>query len=331
MTDTDTLYHRLFSHPLMVEHLVRDFVPEAMAVGLDFARMERVSAKFHGERVKTRREGDVIWRVPTREGQDIYLHLLLEFQSSSDWWMAVRAQVYEGLLWQHLIKEGNLKDGDRLPPVLLVVIYNGARAWTAPTDTTGLIALPEGSPLWPWQPRIQYHLLDMGRVSEDKLTGRDSLTSLLVRLERPQEPGGLQHVVDGVIAWFQAHPDYTDLKRLFTALVGQALRGSGVPDRVPDDLREMRTMLATIVEDWKKDWLAEGEARGRAEGEARGRAEGEARGQAKMLLTLMERRFGPLSEDQRTRILSADGATVTAWANRLFDANSVDDLLSQPH
>jgi len=50
MTDADTLYHRLFSHPLMVEQLVRDFVPDAMAVGLDFARMERVSAKFHAHR-----------------------------------------------------------------------------------------------------------------------------------------------------------------------------------------------------------------------------------------------------------------------------------------
>jgi hypothetical protein len=34
MADNDALYHRLFSRPLMVEHLVRAFVPEAMAAGL---------------------------------------------------------------------------------------------------------------------------------------------------------------------------------------------------------------------------------------------------------------------------------------------------------
>lgn len=45
MADHDALYHRLFAHPLMVEQVVRDFVPEAMAVGLDFSRMERVAAK----------------------------------------------------------------------------------------------------------------------------------------------------------------------------------------------------------------------------------------------------------------------------------------------
>jgi hypothetical protein len=323
MTDSDTLYHRLFSHPLMVEHLVRDFVPEAMAVGLDFDRMTRVNAKFHDERLDTRREGDVIWRLPTREGQDIVLHLMLEFQSTSDWWMAVRAQVYQGLLWQHVIKEDKLKDGDRLPPVLLMVIYNGPRSWTAPTDTTGLIGLPGDSALWPWQPRIQYHLLDMARVPDGDLTNRESLASLLVRLERPQGPEALQGVLDAVIAWFQAHPDYDTLKRLFTALVGQALRGAGLPDRIPDDLVEMKAMLATITEDWKRQWLAEGEAKGRAEGEAKG--------EAKMLMTLIEGRFGPLSDDQRTRIMSANETTLSTWAKRFLEANTVDDVLGPMH
>ena len=69
--NSDTLYHRLFSHPIMVEQLVREFVPEAMAVGVDFARMERVNAKFHAGRGR-RREGDVIWRLPMPGGTDVY-------------------------------------------------------------------------------------------------------------------------------------------------------------------------------------------------------------------------------------------------------------------
>ena len=68
------------------EQFVRDFVPVAMSAGLDFSRMERVNAKFHG-RGGRRREGDVIWRVPTECGGDVYLYLMLEFQSQIDWWM----------------------------------------------------------------------------------------------------------------------------------------------------------------------------------------------------------------------------------------------------
>ncbi len=151
---SDSLYHQLFSHPLLVEEVVRAFVSEAMAVGLDFSKMERVNATFHGRRGR-RREGDVIWRLPTGEGVDIYLYLLLEFQSQCDWWMSVRTQVYEGLLWQHVIAEKKLKAKDRLPPVLLLVLYNGEKRWSAPTAVAELIALPSDSPLWPFQPQAR--------------------------------------------------------------------------------------------------------------------------------------------------------------------------------
>jgi hypothetical protein len=44
--DSDSLYHRLFAHPRMVEELVREFVPEALAADLDFSGLQRVNPKF---------------------------------------------------------------------------------------------------------------------------------------------------------------------------------------------------------------------------------------------------------------------------------------------
>jgi hypothetical protein len=67
----------------MVEELVREFVPEALAAGLDFSGLQRVNPKFHiGRRSARRREGDVIWRLPTREGGEIYLHAEPEIMPS---------------------------------------------------------------------------------------------------------------------------------------------------------------------------------------------------------------------------------------------------------
>jgi len=85
VADSDSLYHRLFSIPCMVEMLVREFVVPALAAHLDFSRLQRVNAKFHTDRTACRREGDVIWRVPAHGGTDIYL--LLEFQSRIDWYI----------------------------------------------------------------------------------------------------------------------------------------------------------------------------------------------------------------------------------------------------
>ncbi len=331
MTGHDALYHRLFSHPLMLEQVVREFVPEAMAVGLDFSRMERVVAKFHG-RAGQRREGDVVWRLPTQSGEDIYLYVLVEFQSQSDWWMAVRTQVYEGLLWQQIVAERNLKTGDPLPPVLLLVLYNGEQRWTAPTTVADLIALPPDSPLWPWQPQVRYHLLDMGAFSGSDLAHRDSLAALLFRLEQPHDSDALAVLIDDVVSWFRRHPSYDDLKRLFTELVRQGMAGLGAPANIPSDLVEMKTMLATLGETWKQQWLAEGRVEGRteglAEGRTEGRAEGRVEGEVLMLIRFAEKRFGPLTADQRDRILSTDAASVDVWLDRLMNAPSLEALFS---
>jgi hypothetical protein len=193
--DSDSLYHRLFAHPRMVEGLVREFVPRGLVAGLDFSGLQRVNPKFHsGRRSARRREGDVIWRLPTREGSDIYLYLLIEFQSERDRWMAVRTQVYQGLLWQQVIDEQ--KAGARLPPLLLLVLYNGERRWKAATTTSELIALSPDSPLWPWQPQVRYYLLDMGAFPKDALARRSSLVALLFRLEQRHSPEGLKELLD---------------------------------------------------------------------------------------------------------------------------------------
>jgi Putative transposase, YhgA-like len=329
MTDHDTLYHRLFSYPLLVEQLIRAFVPEAMAAGLLFERMERVNAKGHAEALDGeihRREGDVIWRLPTEGGLDLFIYVLLEFQSRIDWWMAVRTQIYEGLLWQQLIAERNLKPGDKLPPVLMLVLYNGEARWNAPVATAELIALPAQSSLWPWQPQIRYHLLDMGVPAADLPAEPDSLAALLFRLEQNHPPQALTVLIGEVIDWFRRHPGHETLRQLFRELVVQAVAGLGMSVPIPTELTEMQTRLATIGERWKRDYLAEGRAEGEAKGKAEGEARGEIKGKAEALIRLAEQRFGPLPAALRARVLIADAGAIEAWLDRLLTATSLEML-----
>lgn len=338
MSDHDSLYHRLFSHPLMVEGLVRDFLPDAMAVGVDFGGMGRMAAKFY-DRTGQRREGDVIWRLPLHGGSEVYLQLLLEFQSRSDWWMAVRAQVYTGLLWQQVIVEEGLKAGDPLPPVMLVVLHNGRERWTAPPDTAGLVGLPAGSCLWHWQPMIRYHVLDMGRLPGDELARRETLAALLVRLEQRHDPPELAALVQEVAGWFRSHPEAEELRRLFTELVREAMNGVAVDLPRPDNLREMGTMLETLGRQWREEWKAEGLAEGLAEGQAQGLAEGQALGQAQgrvagkaeSLIRLAERRFGPLAPEQRSRIRAAEEDRLDAWLDGVIEAPDPKALFGPSH
>src|ERR1700712_3734706 len=104
MPDHDSLYHRPFDHPKMVAELLREFLAGPWLDDLDLDAMRRESATFHAA-TGDRREGDMIWRIPRHDGGDTYLMLLLEFQFTSDRWMALRVLVYAGLLWQHLVNE----------------------------------------------------------------------------------------------------------------------------------------------------------------------------------------------------------------------------------
>jgi hypothetical protein len=319
MSDSDSLYHRLFSHPCMVEGLVREFVPNALAADLDFSALQRVNPKFHISRGSaTRREGDVIWRLPIRRGTDIYLYLLIEFQSESDWWMSVRTQIYQGLLWQQVIQEKELKRGARLPPLLLLVLYNGRQRWSAPTELSELIGLQPHSTLWHWQPQVRYYLLDMGTVPRRKLVRRDSLVALLFRLERASSPLQLQRLIEEVAGWFRRHEGFAQLKRLFYELVRQAIRSTGTRVRLPKELLSMKSNLATIGKVWKEQWLAEGEAKGKAEGKA------------EALLSLLVSRFGVLPPSIRKRIRGAKLASIERWFDRALDARDLPSVFDRP-
>jgi len=326
--DSDSLYHRLFSIPCMVEMLVREFVPQALAIGLDFSRLQRVNTKFHtSRRPARRREADVIWRLPTREGTDIYLYLLLEFQSESDWWMAVRAQVYQGLLWQQIIEEQKLGAGARLPPLLLLVLHNGTH-WTAPTEIRKLIALPRESALWSWQPQVRYYLLDMGAFPGHQLVRRRSLAALLFRLERRLETAEAERLLGELRNWFRRHPDQRRLRQLFAELVRQAFRGLRVKVPVHNDFLEtkMQSNFARIGEIWKQEALTEGREKGIAEGKAKGRAEAKAED----LVCLLVGRFGALAPSLRTRIRRARLATLERWFKRAIAAPDLRSVFNSP-
>jgi predicted transposase YdaD len=91
------------------------------------------------------------------------------------------------------------------------------------------------------------------------------------------------------------------------------------PDlRVPQDLLEVRNMLASRAENWKQQWLQEGRREGRQEGILKG--------ESALLIRLLERRFGALPGWARDRIASADIADLEEWSLRVLDAASLDEV-----
>ena len=168
----------LFTHPRMAEDLLCGFVAGRWSHALDFATLELRSAASVSDGLR-RREGDLLWRV--RFGAT-WLYVQLEFQSTVDPTMAVRLLTRTGLLYQDLFRNGEVAPGEKLPPVLSVVLYNGRRSqWTAAVEVEEMTA-PVGEGLARYQPALRYELLDVKGYRADDLPA-GNLVSALIGLE----------------------------------------------------------------------------------------------------------------------------------------------------
>src|SRR5471032_2336827 len=269
-SEDDTAYKQLFAYPEMVRDLLLGFVP----------------------------------------GEWIYIYLLLEFQSRSDHWMALRMQVYIGLLYQDLIKRHELPQPDRLPPVFPDVLYNGRRPWKACLNLTELVAgVP--SDLRHLQATQQYLLIDQQRLNPSELALVDNFAALVFRIERTRAVSDLaieleklqRHVVtDGVM----------EIMGQWGARQLQHLAGERTIDLASSF--ERSAVMATPEFKTFGDIF---------------RSEAELFGHKNRLKIMLIKRFGKLSRKLRNRIDWADMEDVDRWFDRLLDAKDIKEIFAE--
>ena len=304
----DASYKLLFSHARMVEDLLHGFVHEAWVREVDYRTLERVSDSQISDDLRSRRD-DLVWRV--RRGPDwLYLYLLLEFQSTVDAHMAVRVLVYVGLLYQALIRAGQLPPSGQLPPVVAIVLYNGRGRWTASPTVEGLLE-PIPRRLARYCPRLRYVLLDEGRYTERELAPLRNLVAALCRLENSREPADVQRVLGVLSDWLRG-PEDDSLRRAFTVWLRRVLLPARLPGvEIPEvyDLVEMHTMLAERVLEWTQQWKEQGLQEGLQEGLQQGQVQ-EARA---MVLEAVAAHFGTTPPDMVAAVQAvADRETLHA-------------------
>ena len=317
MGDIDNSYKQIFSHPEMVRDLLQGFVREEWVAQLDFSTLEKVSGSYVTDDLRAR-EDDIIWRVRWGSGW-LFIYILLEFQSTVDHFMAVRIGGYVHLLYQDLIKGGTVKKGEKLPPVLPVVLYNGKPRWTAAEEITDLMA-PTPSGLERFQPRMRYLLIDEIRYEDAELASQRNLAAALFRLEKSREPEEIRRILAELIEWLKAS-EQTGLRRSLTVWLRRVLLPGRIENtQLPEmaDLHEVETMLAETVQEWTKEW--------EKKGLEKGRQEGRQEGIASLFLLQAEEKYGQISDTDRKKVLSADQATLEKWSLRLLKFDTLDDV-----
>ena len=315
MADHDHGYKQLFSHPELVRDLLEGFVREEWVANLDIKTLERVNGSYVSDDLRER-EDDIIWRVRL-EGSWVYVYLLIEFQSTVDRYMAVRLLTYIGLLYQDLLRSGNLPKNGKLPPVLPLVLYNGTKKWNAAVNIAELIQ-EVGGGLQKYRPEFQYLLLEEQSRRDESLPAHN-LVSAIFRLEKSQYPEDVRAVVLNLIDWLKL-PQQTSIRRAFTVWINRVLlparlTGQDVPSVA--DLMEVETMLAERVKEWTKEWKEEGLQQGLQQGMQTVR---------QVLLRQLTQKFGSLPTEVEEKLQQADEEQLLEWSDRILSAESLGDI-----
>ena len=308
----DTGYKELFSYPEFVQQLIEGFAPAEMAELMDFSTLKNHSGNYITPLFEEKFE-DVVWSVEvTWQGvtQQVFLYILLEFQSRVDRTMPIRLMHYVACFYDHLLKNGTTTPHKGLPPVLPIVLYNGSERWTARQDIYDMVHPEPPAFLQVYQPHLRYYLVDEGRYTDEELNLRQTPLSGVFSIENASmDRKGLQQAVDRIVAIIQADHHKERIDKIITRWLKRHLQRLGAEVNLDqlNSLVEDKAMLAENLENWaqqerreeREKVLQETEQRLR---EAEKRALEEKRETVRHLLA-----FGVLSDEQ---IAEATGLAV---------------------
>jgi len=316
----DKGYKRLFSNKLIFQQLITTFVTEDWVKDCDFEQCQKIDKSFISEHYKET-ESDIIYQVKFKN-KNAYIYLLLEFQSSVSWYMALRMLNYVSNFYMDYIEAH--KSARKLPPLFPLVLYNGDDKWTAATDFRDLLEKPDL--LKHYAPQLHYFKIAENEYSTESLLEISNLVSTLFLTERSND---IALIKSQLLALFKSKEDKQAISILLNWFVQLALRGKKSLndyqelEHIYQSEEEAKTMLETTLNQYGKTFFVEG----KEEGIQKGIRKGIQKGKVETLILLLEERFGCLSLKQKEMICQFNEGDFTQAFKKLFSVKSVDEIL----
>ena len=332
--DHDAAWKRLFGLPILVEHLLRGFVPPA-AGWLDFRSLRELSASWAGADSQ-QRHGDAVWRVDYREEEPgRSLVLLLEFQSSVDKSMASRVLRYAGMAHDELTRQGAL-DADGELRLLPVVVHSGARVWSAPGGATEVPVADDGELMLPLPCR--YLSLDVRRLAQQHLPSRN-IVSTIFKLDALESPAKVIPRMQDLSDWLpkevgSARADivFSTVLEWLASMTPKMFPGWNAAEAVARLKQEVRgqeksmALLAERAKQWEAEWLQQGIEQGINQGIDLGLAQ-----ERELLRRQAELKFDAATAAELARRLAAvtDAKRLTEVGCWIIDCGTGAELLDK--
>jgi len=196
----DSAYKYLFSNKRIFHQFLTRFIHEDFARNILLEDIELVDKTFVSDEF-IQRESDIIYKVKTQK-KDVYIFVLVEFQSTVDKTIPVRMLLYILQLYDHLYR--NSQKG-KLPAIFPVLLYNGSKKWTIPTNIQSLI---EGTVPSRYIPSFEYYPVIENKISDKVLKSIKGTIAAIIYLENQKNEQLLKEAVDTVVELIkEEHPE----------------------------------------------------------------------------------------------------------------------------
>lgn len=271
----DSGYKWLFSNKTIFRQLIETFVDQEWVKQLDFSDCERIDKSFLSEHYKST-ESDLIYKLKLH-GEDFYIYILLEFQSTVYRFMALRVLNYLTNFYMDYVE--TQKGVRKLPPIFPIVLYNGDHRWTAPLNMTDLI---EGNPsLGKFGINFEYF-----KIAENEYTKRDLLKirNIVSTLFLAESHYDIELLIDEFISIFEKEEDKQAISTFlnwFKQLAeNRKIESSDYHEleRVYKNTGEVKEMLIKALERERSEIYRKGEEKGIERGIEKGIEKGIERG-----------------------------------------------------
>ncbi len=272
----DRSYKKLFSHPGFVKYLLQGFVRMKWVELIDFDKITLQRVSFI-DRLFEKKEADLIWKLPLKEGSEIYLYLLLEFQSNVDKNMPLRFASYIlNLYASELHKSKNKK----LPAVFPLLLYNGKPRWYAAKSLQEMVELAHPS-LREYLFRFKYFTIDIGSFSKRSLVKlKNNLVSAIFLLENARNENELEDVLEEIIGIVKSEMDANLVATFGDWFEMLMKRATNTEIKIKEIISQgsEHTMLVETLQEIQKKWVDKGWKNGLQEGMQKGIQKGKRDG-----------------------------------------------------
>ncbi len=174
----DKTLKNIFSHDYIIKEFVKYFIKGSWKKELDLNSFELINKEFISADMKDF-ASDCIWKVKYKN-KEMYLIFLIEFQSSTYEFMAVRMLNYITLFYLDYIKQNpNL---EKLPTVFPVLFYTGEKDWKDEDKIEKLIQITSPN-LKQYVPTFKYYKVIINEFDKEKIRKIDSLVLKMISLD----------------------------------------------------------------------------------------------------------------------------------------------------